>query len=149
MQAFSQFVFKLRQTHQSMEYMKCSFLRKLCYLLSSGQCSTEMETNSGRKLCVYSFYLLVTGNILESCVANNKLVCIVAFEKLPAMNQELLFLLVYYVPAGELLVFLTFFSAAGLSFPMTFTPWLILHFVAFRHQCWVLYKSYRDDIPLS
>lgn len=65
------------------------------------------------------------------------------------MNQELLFLLVYYVPAGELLVFLTFFSAAGLSFPMTFTPWLILHFVAFRHQCWVLYKSYRDDIPLS
>lgn len=27
------------------------------------------------------------GNILENCVANNKLVYIVAFEKLPAMNS--------------------------------------------------------------
>lgn len=40
MQVFSQFAFKLRQTHQSMQHMKCSFLGRFCYLLWSGPFST-------------------------------------------------------------------------------------------------------------
>lgn len=88
------------------------------------------------------------GNTLENCVANNKLVCIVAFEKLSAINQELLLLLENYVPAGELLV-LAFFSAAGLSFPMTFTSWLILRFVAFKHQCRVHIKAVQTTYLFS